>query len=185
MLYNLNENHQEWFNTFSHKFTRFCKNLPFIVGFGLFSEYIRLEISGFRDPHDRHSYKFEIDFNTPVKDYIAGLKNDLLKHFPVITVEEINWVEPTTEEISRYIIEGLSLDEAVEKKKQQKEVYKYRIEKIFNARNTLQLYDFEQNAPFLVYCNMPVTLFISGIEIDGILSSDEFQEKLERLRSPE
>lgn len=119
-----------WKDTFSSKFLNFCKKSPVLL-----SVDIRVQDGeeGVLVTHvnSNSKYFFPFEYETPVKDFIAHIKNLLIeRHYPRIVEEILEKHELTPEEIVIKIEKGVEIDNLSKYEMRSTGSRIYRIDKI-------------------------------------------------------
>lgn len=183
MLFDFASQKREWLKIFNKKFARFCKNTPFSLGFDSTSEsQILLYV---HSNGRQYIHRIAIDVSKDVSAFIRELRDQLEHYYPTFQVEYVTEEEPTNEEIQSLIIRGYSFEKAVEYRKKHHYTHTYRVEKVFNDQNSLQLHNITTGKFYIAYCNMPVLIFLERINQSPRLEAKTFRDLLEVLKEKE
>lgn len=111
MLYN-KTNSDTYIQIFQRKFSNFCEKAPFLVSFSVSKDFV--EIMNEDKSTDRYveSIKFDWDFSIPVKNFIYGIKQTMLREgwYPIIEQVFLEERALSNEEQVAMAIEGIPFD---------------------------------------------------------------------------
>jgi hypothetical protein len=97
-----------WKDMFQQKFTSFSKKSPVLLSYSI---QLRDGDEGCLVTHinSNAKYWFIFDFNSNVKDFIADIKNTIIKHYPIIVEEILEQKELTPEELALKVEQGADI----------------------------------------------------------------------------
>jgi hypothetical protein len=94
-----------WKDMFQQKFVSFSKKSPCLLSYSI---QTRNNNEGVLVTHvnSNAKYWFGFDYNSNVKDFIANIKNTIIKHYPIIIEEILEQKELTPDELAIKVERG-------------------------------------------------------------------------------
>jgi len=130
---------REWRDVFLKKMAGFTKKSPVLLSFNIVSN---LDKNGVVVEHinTKSTYFFEFDYNMPVRDFIASIKNKLVaEHYPRLIEDVYREKELTTEEVASRIQLGKTVTEVGKYEVVKVGSRIYRLDRIIAYRNVALL----------------------------------------------
>ena len=161
MIVDIFRDRKEWLSEFNKKFANFCKNAPIVIGFDSKSErylYVAVYLG-----EKKKTLDMQFDFDTPPSDFIAEIKQRLIGFYPRFSVELTRFEDLSSSEIQSKILEGYSLEDAVQMQNEVKTTFRYRVDKIFHDHNTLQLENIDTSESFRCVSRKPLSILMDEI----------------------
>lgn len=144
---------------FTKSFKNFCKKAPLLLSFVVVGDKVIIKNS-----NNELIKEFSLSFFEDPSFTIAEIKDFLLDNwYPVLFEVQKEEFTLSVEEISDLIKAGVSIDEALLRKKVKETIIRWRIEKINLGKNRLLIRNLETKELFLYKLTIPVTYFLTKI----------------------